>query len=265
MQVHVPDPTAWSIGFYLNVLAMCLVMLRLSRRERQMSTSLGNPSFYKYPSDIFIVVAYRLEIRRGSEGNERSSADLERLLLSKYISDLLYTLANGATKISFASFFIEQHHMLHPGRPDFVKARRWATYWTITFTWLHAMQCHPLQKAWKADVEGTCINSIYVRIFQMSTSLSVDLLMLFTSAAFMLLTRINRLELTLIVFVGLIIGAIDIYSNFMAASWTDGLVQGTSYQGLIWPVIDLFIRVVYANTPFLYTVYTGHPTMKNPV
>ncbi|UPK94695.1 hypothetical protein LCI18_005630 [Fusarium solani-melongenae] len=82
---------------------------------------------------------------------------------------------------------------------------------------------------------------------------------------FMLSARTNHLELFIIVCAGLIVAAVDIYPAFMAATWTAGLVQETSYQGLIWPVIDLFMRIVYANTPFLYTVYMEDPPMKNPV
>jgi hypothetical protein len=55
MAVYGSDLIAWSIGFYVNVLAMLFVMLRLWRRDRQMS---ANPSFYMYRSDIFMVVAY---------------------------------------------------------------------------------------------------------------------------------------------------------------------------------------------------------------
>ncbi|KAJ3458136.1 hypothetical protein MRS44_012245 [Fusarium solani] len=231
MAVYGSDLIAWSIGFYVNVLAMLFVMLRLWRRDRQMS---ANPSFYMYRSDIFMVVAY-------------------------------YTLSNGATKISITSFYIEQHHNLHPGRQDLVKAWRWATCWTVAFTWLYALQCQPFQKAWKADVEGMCINSTYVHILQMSSSMFLDLFMLGIATMFMLLTRTNHLELFIIVCAGLGVAAIDIYPTFMAATWADGLVRGTSYQGLIWPVIDLFMRIIYANTPFLYTVYMEHQVMKNPV
>ncbi|KAH7264436.1 hypothetical protein B0J15DRAFT_490812 [Fusarium solani] len=272
MAVYGSDLIAWSIGFYVNVLAMLFVMLRLWRRDRQMS---ANPSFYMYRSDIFMAVAYVLaignsmvvwpEIRRGSDDVRRSNSDFERLLLSKYLGDLLYTLSNGATKISITSFYIEQHHNLHPGRQDLVKAWRWATCWTVAFTWLYALQCQPFQKAWKADVEGMCINSTYVHILQMSSSMFLDLFMLGIATMFMLLTRTNHLELFIIVCAGLGVAAIDIYPTFMAATWADGLVRGTSYQGLIWPVIDLFMRIIYANTPFLYTVYMEHQVMKNPV
>lgn len=58
MAVYGSDLTAWSIGFYVNVLAMFFVMLRLWRRDRQMSASGGNPSFSMYRSDMFMVVAY---------------------------------------------------------------------------------------------------------------------------------------------------------------------------------------------------------------
>lgn len=114
-----------------------------------------------------------------------------------------YTLSNGATKISIASFYLEQHHNLHPGRQDLVKAWRWMTCWTVAFTWLFALQCQPFQKAWKADIEGMCINSTYVHIFQMSSSMFLDLHMLGMAIAFMVLNRTNYLELSIIVCAGL--------------------------------------------------------------
>lgn len=30
------------------------------------------------------------------------------------------------------------------------------------------------------------------------------------------------------------------------------------YQELLWPVIDLYLRIVYANTPFLYPLHTAY-------
>ncbi|KAL2677173.1 hypothetical protein Neosp_010941 [[Neocosmospora] mangrovei] len=99
MAIYESDLTSWSIGICVNVLALLFVMLRLWRRDRQMSDSWGNPSFCKYRSDIFMVVAYVLaignsmvawpEIRRGNDGINRSKSDFERLFLSKYLSDLL--------------------------------------------------------------------------------------------------------------------------------------------------------------------------------
>ncbi|KAL6360673.1 hypothetical protein LRP88_06380 [Fusarium phalaenopsidis] len=189
MAIYEPDLTAWSIGFYVNVLAMLFVMLRLWRRDRQMSASWGNPSFYMYRSDIVMVVAYVLAIGNSMVAWPGASPQ--------------YTLSNGATKISITSFYIEQHHNLHPGRQDLVKAWRWATCWTVGFTWLYALQCQPFQKAWKADVEGMCINSTYVHIFQMSSSMFLDLFMLGIAIMFMLLIQSSHLELSIIVCAGL--------------------------------------------------------------
>ncbi|RTE83697.1 hypothetical protein BHE90_001768 [Fusarium euwallaceae] len=250
------DLTAWSVAFYLNVLAMLSVMLRLWRRERQMSTTGGNPSFYKHLSDIFIIIAYVLaignsvvawpQIRQISDGVKCLDSDLEHVLRSKYLSDLLasslhrpkkprsltrnpqYTLSNGATKISITSFFLGRGHpdLRDLTRSDLVKLLRSTVYWTVSFTMLFALQCHPLQKAWKTDFEGMCINSTFMHIIQMSWSMYLDMFMLTLGVLSMVwLVRTEPLEMAIVVWAGLMVVGSDAYSNFMAATWMNGLVR----------------------------------------
>ncbi|RSL62607.1 hypothetical protein CEP54_005580 [Fusarium duplospermum] len=290
MNVDDPTLTDLSLGFYLNVLVMFLMMLRLWRRGQQMSTSGGNLSFYKYPSDILMIIAYLLtightivaspEIRPCSDGIELSDSDIERLLLSKSPRDLLasgpqyptnpplltqspqYTLANGAIKLSTTSFFTEKIYKLHPMRSNAISSWRSAVCWTIAFAMLHASPCQPLQKAWKTDIEGMCISTAYVRISRMLLSLKLDLNTVFVAATFMWSIRTDPLEASIIVTSGLIVPALDIYLQFMIKTWMDRPVQDTSYEALTWPIIDLFMRIIFANAPFVYTVYQGQVTVE---
>lgn len=268
------------VSIVAHLTAVVSYIIRLRRRQIQSHAGRQHLSiFYRKRSDLYMLCAFFIsignsiciwiEVRRASDtrgifANEDSrdpGAETEDLLLAEYISELFYALSNGAAKLSIAFFLVELTPELDFERVVLHILAGLAASWTVVFVVTSLFQCIPPSDAWKDGRQGNCLDHVALRIAQRTMSVFVDLMLLASSAKLMWPAPIlscSRVAYFSSIGAGTLVCACALYWTAMYSTWMKHLEKAERYQHLLWPAVELYLRIAWGNLPFLSNVYAPY-------